>query len=205
MPASLQLRTKAVLTFLILLLQSNIVACADATLSIEDFNDFQSQRPCLKDCISCVNCGGNFRFFGGDLGEQLGCGDSPPFLDSCFCRQDLWPSASSKIKSCVGAACQSNTVDISRGYSLYNAYCNVQAAATTAAPAATTPTEQPGNVNTGGFTTVVQTVYITTSSTTSSVTTNPFSPYTSKYFLRGWKSIAYIHALMMMMMMLWLC
>jgi len=130
----------AVYLLLSLVLYPSLVDSAlGPTFSLESNIAFQTQKPCLQNCLSCAECGGNYRFNGGDLGQQIGCGN-PPFLDSCICRADSPPLASSAIKHCVGNACSSNTVDIEFGYSLYNAYCRITASATPTIPVQTSRT-----------------------------------------------------------------
>jgi hypothetical protein len=63
-----------------------------------------------------------------DVGCLLGCGHDlgPTYLDSCFCRTDLAPAASSLISSCASHYCAPSAgPDASAGVSIYADYCHV--------------------------------------------------------------------------------
>ena len=128
------------MSILILLLHAYLVSAA-ASMTITASPDFSTQRPCLKYCLK-----GSW-----DIGWYIGC-DSP-LVDSCFCREDLQSSAIYYISSCVTSACESNTVDVSIGVSLYSSYCSMTALPTPVKPTSSSSrkasTAGSGPTNTG--------------------------------------------------------
>ncbi|KAF2117111.1 hypothetical protein BDV96DRAFT_644545 [Lophiotrema nucula] len=99
------------------------------TLSLVDDPGLSQQRDCVQKCLD----GGGYD--GDTLWYELGCTN-----DSCFCREDLRPSASSIVKSCLVTKWLSCTqsADYSAAISIYDRYCSFTAPAVISAEATST-------------------------------------------------------------------
>jgi hypothetical protein len=145
----------SIIMFIFLFLAISSVVLADPTISIYDTPDFKRQRDCLKPCFGCFECD--------DLEYELGCKGA--LVDSCYCRSDLFGTASSFLSKCITSAC-SDIADVSSAISLYNGYCHVNGASLqgdliTTASTDITATAQPGATPT----VIVYTTVISGSST----------------------------------------
>ena len=133
------------MSILVLLLRAFLVS-AEATVTIGSSADLRTARGCLQSCFIQNSYSG--------LGYYLDC--SQPYLESCYCREDLQSSAILFISSCISSKCSSNTVDVSSGVSFYTSYCSMTAlpsstpAKATSASARKTSTAGSGPANTGG-------------------------------------------------------
>ncbi|KAK5655588.1 hypothetical protein OQA88_5519 [Cercophora sp. LCS_1] len=101
-----------------------------ATLSIQKEPLYSELRICAQ---TCVDKGNN----NSDLEGHLECGDSK-ILDSCFCREDLRPKASTFLSSCVISRCGYNNNDVTSVLKLYNGYCSFKTTSSSSVPAKTT-------------------------------------------------------------------
>jgi hypothetical protein len=55
---------------------------------------------------------------------NLGC--TSPWYESCLCRDDLSPTASSFLTKCVNRDCSTAAYDLGQAVSVYNGYCGRQ-------------------------------------------------------------------------------
>jgi hypothetical protein len=102
--------TAVLLTWFLLLLPHHLTS--SGRLTITEDAGYSSLRNCGKEC---------FGIYPG-LADQLECGY--PYQDSCVCRPDLGPLASSYLTKCVNSGCGSVTVDVDLAVSLYDGYCS---------------------------------------------------------------------------------
>lgn len=103
------------LTWLLLLLLPHHLASSDSpTVTITGEDGYRSLRGCARACVWGYPVGN-------DLLINLGC--VSPWYESCLCREDLAPAASSFLSKCVNRDCDSATVDVSQAVSLYDSYC----------------------------------------------------------------------------------
>jgi hypothetical protein len=86
------------------------------TLTIKQLADYTALRTCAQTCVDRGNDNS-------DLEGHLECGDSK-ILNSCFCRQDLRPSASTFLSSCIVTRCKYNNQDVTSAWRLYDGYCS---------------------------------------------------------------------------------
>ncbi|KAK0746797.1 hypothetical protein B0T18DRAFT_412454 [Schizothecium vesticola] len=86
------------------------------TLTIKQLADYTALRICAQTCVDRGNDNS-------DLEGHLECGDSK-ILNSCFCRQDLRPKASTFLSSCIVTRCKYNNQDVTSAWSLYDGYCS---------------------------------------------------------------------------------
>lgn len=149
--------------FLLLLLQALHVAAGSVT--IQSISEVIEQRDCVR---SCLGYG-----YGQKLPAALGCADS----DSCICRANVRPYASSYIESCVQTAYTTcnDGVDYTIAVSLYDGYC------TFTAPATVVVTQTPDAT----WNNQPQTVTLFTSPPTATVTvfSSDAAPSSSEWFL----------------------
>ncbi|KAK5653212.1 hypothetical protein OQA88_9110, partial [Cercophora sp. LCS_1] len=87
-----------------------------ATLSIQKEADYKALRTCAQTCVDRDNNNN-------DLEGHFECGDKQ-ILDSCFCRADLRPKATTFLSSCVITKCKYNTQDLSSVLQVYDGYCD---------------------------------------------------------------------------------
>jgi len=105
----------AILAFAILSLLFRITSSAE--VSITDSPQYQSQRPCARDCFYLGAFKGPDR-----IALYIDC-DPSPIENNCFCRSDLQGSVDNYLTSCVNSACGKKTLDITNAVSIYDAYC----------------------------------------------------------------------------------
>lgn len=92
-------------------------------VSIQSVPAYQTQRPCMQSCLY-----GGCNAYYVDIGCLIGCGRDVGgnYLNACYCRTDLAPTASSLISSCATASCGGGAAyDASAGVSLYASYCHI--------------------------------------------------------------------------------
>jgi hypothetical protein len=139
-------------SYITLLILASFVS-ADGTVTLYSLPGYTSQRACAQLCFYGCNYCGEGPWTAGLIGA-VGC--AQPFLDSCMCRTDLFPSASGYLSTCVSSACSSDSVDVNSALSIYGSYCaQVNSPATNVA----TTTPNAGSTPAQGTTTVYVTVY----------------------------------------------
>lgn len=133
-------------TWLILIVLPFITA---QTVSLNSDSALLQQRDCVQYCMEGSGAG----FGHEDIVQAVGCGQSR--VDSCFCRADLRPQASSYLSSCLYTDVHScsDPTDYSAAISIYNAYCTFTAPETVTA----TPTSASDNTAANGVVTVTVT------------------------------------------------
>jgi hypothetical protein len=105
-------RPTQLLLFLLSAIHASAIADLDAPQSIASISDYGNQRLCAQACFwNNVD----------NLGGALNC-PGVPAQNSCYCRADLQPVATTWLFSCVNSACK-NSVDIASATSIYEAYC----------------------------------------------------------------------------------
>jgi len=114
-----------------------------ATVTIQEYPAYTSLRACARNIFDNNNW---------LRSDGLKC--APPYLDSCFCRADLAPSATTYISNVVIKYCSYGTVDYSAAMGLYNQYCADRGVVPATVDATTT-------VGSGDSTTVVITTLVT--------------------------------------------
>ena len=75
---------------------------ADDIVTIKNTPEYQRQRACVQACLWGFPTGG-------DLMTNLGC--TSPWYESCLCRDDLSPTASSFLTKCVNRDCSTAAYD----------------------------------------------------------------------------------------------
>jgi hypothetical protein len=106
-------------SYITLLILASFVS-ADGTVTLYSLPGYTSQRACAQLCFyGCNYCG--IGPWTAGLINAIGC--AQPFLDSCMCRTDLFPSASGYLSTCVSSACSSDSVDVNSALSIYGSYC----------------------------------------------------------------------------------
>ncbi|KAF2687455.1 hypothetical protein K458DRAFT_295937 [Lentithecium fluviatile CBS 122367] len=87
------------------------------TVSLADYPGLELERPCVQNCLG-----------GANVVNNLECAN----VDSCICRADIRPAASSYLQSCIETyftTC-SGGPDYTNAVSIYDRYCNFTAPAT---------------------------------------------------------------------------
>jgi hypothetical protein len=102
--------TAVLLTWFLLLLPHHLTSTQSVSITKEA--GYISLRSCARECFGGIVA----------LPDELGC--AWPYQNSCFCRQDLAPAASSYITKCVNSGCASVTVDLGQAVSLFDGYCS---------------------------------------------------------------------------------
>lgn len=122
-----------ILTCLILFVPTFVDA--ESSISLDALPAYTVLRECARECLYCPKC-----LFVMDVGSKIGCGENgdPPYFDSCFCRSDLAPSASSYLTSCIRRSCSSQPADITSAVSIYDDYCSFDREAVPTATPTTT-------------------------------------------------------------------
>ncbi|KAF3905245.1 hypothetical protein ABW21_db0204069 [Orbilia brochopaga] len=92
---------------LLLLSQLSTVSAQGSTASLLDQPDYKTGRPCMRDCLYYLN-------------QNIGCQN----VDSCVCRGDLASPITNYLSTCINSACNSFTIDVQSGISIYQAYCS---------------------------------------------------------------------------------
>lgn len=137
-------------------------ALCDSTVSIVSVQPYLEQRSCVQFCL--WHPGGD-----DDLAPFLKC--TSPWLNACYCRNDLASSVSSFLTSCVNQGCSSHSEDFDRAVSVYHGYCSSNAPATNIA----TPTDN-------GVEPTATVRVVTTVISSSSVVSGAASRALSEYF-----------------------
>jgi len=91
------------------------MAAAQTLYSDKSFNTL---RTCAIGCFESMY--GTWGCCDEILSPQLGC--PLPYPNSCFCRADLQPVASSIVSKCVSSAC-GNIIDVNSAVGVYIGYC----------------------------------------------------------------------------------
>jgi hypothetical protein len=152
------------------------ISAAQTLYSEKSFN---SLRTCAIGCFEMYY--GTWGCCNDILSPELGC--PLPYPNSCFCRTDLQPVASSIISKCVSSACQ-NTIDVDSAVGVYIGYC---ATATQTIPTAltisTASTSSTGNaISTLDFASSSMTLAIAGQSSAFTVgTSTPSTAYSSVF------------------------
>ncbi|OCL00702.1 uncharacterized protein K441DRAFT_650126 [Cenococcum geophilum 1.58] len=144
------------------------------TISIAQYSGLLQQRNCVYTCIVGSGLGGHQ-----DLQCAIGCQNA----NSCLCREDLRPTASSYLSSCIYTdfpSC-SDAPDYSAAVSIYDNYCNLTEPATvivtpTSTSALNTAVNDVVTVTTTGGPTVTATMTSSSSSILSPSSSSEF-PY----------------------------
>jgi hypothetical protein len=89
------------------------------TITFQEFAPYQQGRVGVKSCVQDYGGNGNL----GDVVQALSCGS--PYYDSCVCRPDLAVTGSSFLTKCINSLCASNSVDLSQGLLIWDAYCSL--------------------------------------------------------------------------------
>ena len=99
-------------------------------ISLYTLPAYSSAQKAYNCIFYCYDCGDNANAADKDCNMIWALGCSTSSYDSCFCRTDAAPLASSFISSCVGTLCETVGVytttgpQISQFESIYNDYCN---------------------------------------------------------------------------------
>jgi hypothetical protein len=159
---------------------------AAQTISLGSDSAILQQRDCVQYCIGTS----------GYLVETLGC--SKARLDSCLCRADLRPGASSYITYCLSTRSCANPTDYNAAVSIYNRYCTFTEPATVTA----TPTSGSDNTAANGLVTVTvtstgPTVKVTSTGPTVKIATSTSSHTTPPTLgellhLAGWTVLLFL-------------
>jgi hypothetical protein len=102
--------TAILLTWFLLLLPHHLTS--SGRLTITEDAGYSNLRQCGTVCFYTTS----------GLVNGLDC--RYPYQDSCVCRPDLGPLASSFLTKCVNSRCGSVTVDVDLAISLYDDYCS---------------------------------------------------------------------------------